>query len=320
MVMLQKRSRKFHKRYILCTILFRRRKKRQVYYLEEIEYHWLYNNYKNLNSKNNNLPKKIPNIIGITIETRPDFITRNELHILRSYGCKIQMGIQHTDDYILKLNKRDCTNKANKRGILLALNNGFKVDIHLMLDLPGSSPEKDLKSIKDAIYDSDLRVDQWKLYPTAVLNDTLIKKWYENGSYKPYGDIDNSRLIREVLIQVMKLIPPYVRVNRIIREFPTPSIIGGCKRNNMRQDIESLMIKENIFCNEIRHSEIKDNNLDLSKAKLNIYKYKSSKGINYFISYNIFVEKDNKNYIIGFSLRINNNNKYVCLTFLKIPH
>ena len=51
-------------------------------------------------------------IIGITLETRPDFITRAEVRRLRRYGCtRVQIGLQHTNDTILELINRQCTNE-----------------------------------------------------------------------------------------------------------------------------------------------------------------------------------------------------------------
>ena len=42
-------------------------------------------------------------IIGLTLETRPDTITIDEVRRLRSYGCtRVQLGVQHVDDAILK--------------------------------------------------------------------------------------------------------------------------------------------------------------------------------------------------------------------------
>ena len=51
------------------------------------------------------------------------------------------------------------------RGIRLLKQNGFKTDIHLMLDLPGSTPELDLAMIDRVIKDPNYQAHQWKIYP-----------------------------------------------------------------------------------------------------------------------------------------------------------
>jgi hypothetical protein len=49
-------------------------------------------------------------IIGLTLETRPDTIDADELRRLRRYGCtRLQLGVQHTDDGVLKKINRGCT-------------------------------------------------------------------------------------------------------------------------------------------------------------------------------------------------------------------
>ena len=76
-------------------------------------------------------------IIGLTIETRPDRITENELKILRSYGVtRIQIGVQHTNDHILKRINRKCTTKDYIKAAELMKKSCFKFDIHIMPDLP----------------------------------------------------------------------------------------------------------------------------------------------------------------------------------------
>jgi hypothetical protein len=54
-------------------------------------------------------------------------------------GCtRIQLGVQHTDDEILKLNNRGHGVDKSIAAIQCARDAGFKVDGHLMPDLPGA--------------------------------------------------------------------------------------------------------------------------------------------------------------------------------------
>jgi ELP3 family radical SAM enzyme/protein acetyltransferase len=83
-------------------------------------------------------------IIGLTLETRPDQITNEEIIRYRRFGCtRVQLGVQHTDKDILKYVNRGCYTEDAIRSIKLLKNSCYKVDIHLMPDLPSSSPEKD---------------------------------------------------------------------------------------------------------------------------------------------------------------------------------
>ncbi|KAJ1480544.1 hypothetical protein T484DRAFT_1657170 [Baffinella frigidus] len=140
-------------------------------------------------------------VIGITLETRPDFITRAEIKRFRRYGCtRVQVGLQHTDDGILELINRKCTHADGVRALKLLKETCFKVDVHLMPDLPGSSPEMDKEMLGQVLYDPDLDADYYKIYPTSVTPFTKIKEWYEDGSYKPYADVNDGALLLELLV------------------------------------------------------------------------------------------------------------------------
>lgn len=83
-------------------------------------------------------------IIGITTETRPDCINSDEILRFRKYGVtRVQLGLQTIYDDILDKIERGCYNEDAINAICLLKNNCFKIDIHLMPDLPGSSVQRD---------------------------------------------------------------------------------------------------------------------------------------------------------------------------------
>ena len=236
-------------------------------------------------------------IIGLTLETRPDYITVDEIRRFRSYGCtRVQIGVQHTHDDVLEYINRQCTREDAVRAIRLLKDNCFKVDIHLMPDLPGSSPEKDREMFEEVLTHPDFQVDHHKWYPTAVVDHTVIKRWYEEGRYRPYADIDNGRILFELLAEMYQRVPRWVRVNRIFRDIPKYEIIGGCDRPNLRQDLDKYMKDNGLHSNEIRSREVKINVIDMSKVQLFIRSYLSSGAMEYFIS----IEEPFKNLLLGF--------------------
>ena len=232
-------------------------------------------------------------IIGLTLETRPDEITLNEIKDFRRYNCtRIQLGVQHTDNEVLKKIKRGHTIEKVYDAIKILKNNGYKVDIHLMPNLPGSSYEMDKKMLEDSLYDDRLQVDQYKIYPTAIVPWTQIKDWYDKGEYIPYNDMLLFWLIKEFKKKVQK----WKRLNRIIRDIPSTYITGGYKHEyvNMRQLLQNDMKKNNWCCNCIRCREIKDIKVSSDDIKLDIVSYYASEGMEYFISY------ETDKYLIGF--------------------
>ena len=90
-------------------------------------------------------------IIGLTLETRPDCINKYEIDRFRRYNCtRVQLGVQHIDDDILKKIERGCYNNDTIKALKILKKNCYKVDYHLMPDLPGSNYEKD-KTMFDKI-------------------------------------------------------------------------------------------------------------------------------------------------------------------------
>ena len=250
-------------------------------------------------------------IIGLTLETRPDTITLDEIKELRLYNCtRVQLGVQHTNNDILKKIKRGHSIEKVYYAIKLLKDNGYKVDIHLMPNLPGSTYELDKEMLESSLYDERLQVDQYKIYPTAIVPWTKIEKWFNEGSYIPYSDTLLYKLIKDF----KQLIQPWKRLNRIIRDIPSHYISGGYKHEyvNMRQLLQDDMKINNWCCNCIRCREIKGNIVNLNDIKLNIQHYRSSGGTEYFIEYKT------TQYLIGFiRLRLNDNNVKEQLSILK---
>jgi ELP3 family radical SAM enzyme/protein acetyltransferase len=121
---------------------------------------------------------KCGRIIGIVIETRPDQIGYLNILGLRRYGCtRVQLGIQHTDENILRIINRGHKLDAAKKAITQLRDNGFKIDGHLMPDLPGSNIEKDTKMLIDVFCGEDLQLDYCKIYICLDVPFTEIRKW-----------------------------------------------------------------------------------------------------------------------------------------------
>ena len=67
----------------------------------------------------------------------PDIIDFSQIELFRLIGTtRVQVGVQSTNDNILRKINRKCTSAQNKQGIRRLKQNGFKTDIHIMYDLP----------------------------------------------------------------------------------------------------------------------------------------------------------------------------------------
>ena len=242
-------------------------------------------------------------IIGLTLEMRSDSINIKEIERLRRFNCtRVQLGIQHTDNEVLRMNNRGESVEKTKQAIKLLKNNCYKIDGHLMLNLYGSSVEKDKAMLDEILTNPELQLDQLKIYPCAVVPFTKIKELFEAGIYKPYEDKYLYDLIKYFKMNITK----QFRINRIIRDISGHYILGGYSQQfvSTRQKLLEDMKTNNWSCKCIRCREIKGNKID--NVELEIMEYEASEGTEYFISF------ESGNYLIGFiRLRLNKDNNKV---------
>lgn len=254
-------------------------------------------------------------IIGVCIETRPDSICKQELRRLRMFGVtRVQLGVQTTDDEILKKLNRGHTVKQSIHAIKLLKCNGFKVDIHVMPDLPGSSPELDKKMLYVVIKGHDFQPDYMKIYPCLDVSFTEIRKWKENGSWKPYAESDFGELVNTI-IHAKRISVPWIRFNRIQRDFPEENsnrigYVSKTIRPNLRQMVQDKCKEIRLTCQCIRCREIKSGKYDW--VTYTVKKYRASEGTEYFIQ-----ALSNTGKLLGYlRLRINDFDNLVVFTEL----
>jgi len=222
-------------------------------------------------------------IVGMTIETRPDLINEEEILWLRNLGTtKVEIGVQGTDEKILKKNKRGHSIEKIKEATKLLKDAGFKITYHLMLNLPGSTIKKDFQSFKKTFSDTNFRPDWLKIYPCVVCRGSKLYTIWKKGDYKPYTE----KQLTKLLIEIKSLILPYwVRVGRLFRDIPSPKIEAGCKTSNLREFIQKEMKEKKLVCKCIRCREVKDNYDNKEKIFLFREDYAASKGKEIFLSF-----------------------------------
>ncbi|MBI2042010.1 MAG: tRNA uridine(34) 5-carboxymethylaminomethyl modification radical SAM/GNAT enzyme Elp3 [Candidatus Nealsonbacteria bacterium] len=235
-------------------------------------------------------------IVGLSVETRPDFINPEEIRWLRELGATmIELGVQSIYDDVLKLNRRGHGVKETIEATKLLKNAGFKVLYQMMPNLPGSTPSRDLKMFKELFSDSRFKPDLLKIYPCALIKKSPLYKLWQKKLYKPYTEKQLVILIKSI----KKIIPCYVRIQRITRDIPSHSIVAGpAKISNLRQ-----VVTGNCKC--IRCREVKGNYDPNEKLHMFRENYDASGGKEIFLS---FENKNRTKLHSLLRLRINTDN------------
>lgn len=241
-------------------------------------------------------------VVGLTIETRPDFIYPKRFLEL---GCtRVELGIQSTDDKILKEVNRNHTIKTTAEATKNLKDSAFKILYHVMPGLPGSTFKSDADMFKTLFTDERFKPDMLKIYPCLIIQGTKLYDLWKAGKYKA---IDEEYMLR-LLKRVYKLCPKWVRIMRIQRDIPARFIKAGPLKSNLRE----IVMKDIPFSDEIRFREagqvyLRKGELP-DKIEILIEKYKASGGAEYFIS----AEDVEKDILLGFCrLRIINKKAFV---------
>jgi elongator complex protein 3 len=230
--------------------------------------------------------------VGLSVETRPDYVTEEEVIRIRRLGAtKVQIGIQSLSDEVLALNRRGHDVRSTRRAVQLLRRAGFKIQTHWMPNLYGSSPEKDIEDFGRMFSDPDFRPDELKIYPCSLIGSAELMVHYEAGRWKPYTREE----LTEVLTECLKRVASYCRVSRVIRDIPGEDILVGNKVTNFRNVAEAELEKKNWRCRDIRSREIRDGRIRINGLHLDEVPYDTSVGKEIFLE---FVTGDDR--LVGF--------------------
>lgn len=211
--------------------------------------------------------------VGLSFETRPNAVTRDELTCLRALGAtKIQIGVQSTSDGLLALSNRDSSQAHILRAFKLLRLFGFKIQAHFMLNLPGRTLEEELEDYKTFVTHPAYLPDEIKLYPTSLIGGTELERAWLQDNYTPYSTEE----LTEALVEDLLITPCYVRVSRVIRDFSATDILAGNKLGNLRQMVEAAVITRGKQLQEIRSREVALAHANVHEATLSPFIYQTS--------------------------------------------
>jgi histone acetyltransferase (RNA polymerase elongator complex component) len=140
---------------------------------------------------------KAKKIMGIRVSTRPDYINKDVLDLLSSFGVNtVELGVQSLDEEVLSRSCRGHTVDDVIRAVALLKKRGFRVGVQLMPGLPGDNREK---SILGAFKIAGMEPNIARIYPTLVLKDTLLHKLFLEENYKPLSLDEAVDLSKDIL-------------------------------------------------------------------------------------------------------------------------
>jgi len=190
--------------------------------------------------------------VGLCVETRPDWCGESEIARLLEFGAtRVELGVQTLDDGIHAQMHRGHGVAEIVAATSRLRRYGFKVYYHWMPGLPGSTPKRDLEMTQQLFDEPQFRPDGLKLYPTLVVRGSELESWYRDGRFSPRSTEE----MCELLVRMKLMVPPYVRVARLMRDIPRKFIVAGCDNLALRGTIRDVMRERGLQCQCIRCRE-----------------------------------------------------------------
>jgi elongator complex protein 3 len=227
-------------------------------------------------------------IVGLTIETRPDWCGEKEVARMLSQGAtRVELGVQSLFDDVLKKVARGHTVAQTAEAFRAAREAGLKIVAHMMPFLPGSSSDRELESFRLLFEDERFRPDELKIYPTQVLPGTGLWKMWKEGQYSS-PSLDETI---DLLTKVKEMTPRFVRIKRILRDIPATVIESGTKKSDIRDIVLRKMAAEGKRCQCVRCREIGRNvysgklKPDLQSIRMSSFSYRASGAEEVFLTF-----------------------------------
>ena len=236
---------------------------------------------------------------GITVETRPDWAREKEADLMLELGItRVEVGVQTLYDDVYELIKRGHTVKDVEECFRVLKDSGFKVVAHMMPNLPGSDPRRDLEMFKTLFTDERFKPDAIKIYPTLAVKGTELYDMWLKGLWEPYS---LGELV-DLMARIKAMVPPWVRIQRIQRDIPATVIEAGPREGNLRELVQAYMASRGlrcrcIRCREVGHKMLKEGvTPDPEAIRLVQYREEASGGLDIFLSY----EDTEKDILVGY--------------------
>ena len=205
---------------------------------------------------------------SIRISTRPDYINKTILKRLKKYKVEtIELGVQSTNDFILKRSNRGHTFQDVKKASKLIRWHGFKLGHQMMVGLPESTRIDEINTAKQLI---KLKPKMVRIYPVLVIKNTKLEKEYLDGKYTPLTVVQAVETSKELVKLFTKKGIEVIRIGlQNTDEISDPKnakseVVAGPYHPAFRQLVESALWYDIIL------DKIKQLNVKIKKVEVTV--------------------------------------------------
>jgi len=150
-----------------------------------------------------------------------------------------------------------------------------------MANLLGATVASDIEDYSRLWSAPAIRPDELKIYPCMLVPNAELHDYWLRGEYTPYSEEE----VVDVLAACKAQTPRYVRLNRVVRDFPTTNIVAGNKKANLRQVAQEQLRARGTPCRCIRCREIRRDAVRFEDLELRDLPYRTDVTTEHFLSY-----------------------------------
>ncbi|MCQ9204923.1 MAG: TIGR01212 family radical SAM protein [Omnitrophica bacterium] len=181
--------------------------------------------------------RKFPQIVGLSISTRPDCVDEDKLKFISGYNKDylvwIEYGLQTTNNYILEKINRCHTYEDFLKAYLLTRKYKINVGVHLILGLPSATYKV---MMEDARRISELDIQGLKFHLLHVLVGSKLEELYKQKEVELMSLKEYVRLVCDFL----ERIPPKVAILRLVSTASRDYLLAPFWMNDKVKVIEEI--------------------------------------------------------------------------------
>lgn len=179
----------------------------------------------------------VPDIVGLTIGTRPDCVPEEVLDHLAELSQRtliwVEFGLQSAHDDTLAHIRRGHGVGAFTDAVVRTRDWGIPLCVHVILGLPGESRERMLATAR---FLAALDIQAVKIHLLYVVKGTLLEQWYQEGSYRCLDREEYAELVGEFLA----LLPPRVIIQRLTGDPHPEELVAPAWALEKQQNLQAI--------------------------------------------------------------------------------
>lgn len=185
-----------------------------------------------------------PQVIGISIGTRPDCIDEEKIEYLeqlaRDYYVTIEYGLESPYDKTLKWINRQHDFNEWVDAVKMTAGKGIHICSHIILGFPTESKTEMLET---AYILSQYPIDYLKIHHLHIVENTILEKKYRDKPFQLFSYEEYLQLV----IDFLQHLKPEIKIQRLMGETP-PSILIAPQWRIRADEIHRRIHMEMVRC------------------------------------------------------------------------